>query len=174
MIVPQVAAVIGWPCNLITGRARHQPRLRRTVTGGIVGDRPATPPAMSPDLSAYNAAAEAPHAAICTLLAAEITRALPDAEGRLYHGHPAWFLAGNPLVGYSVLKGSTRLLFWSGQSFDEPALSNEGKFKAAEARYIDVAQVDTVAVRRWLGKARDIQWDYKNIVKRKGVLERLR
>jgi hypothetical protein len=29
-------------------------------------------------------------------------------------------------------------------------------------------------LKRWLAKSRDIQWDYKNIVKRKGKLERLR
>ncbi len=31
-----------------------------------------------------------------------------------------------------------------------------------------------LALRRWLAKARDIQWDYKNIVRRKGRLERLK
>jgi hypothetical protein len=67
-----------------------------------------------------------------------------------------------------------RLLFWSGQTFDEPGLKNEGSFKAAEARYTAVEQVDLVRLQRWLGKARDIQWDYKNIVKRKGKLERLK
>ncbi len=35
-------------------------------------------------------------------------------------------------------------------------------------------QVDVEALRRWLSKARDIQWDYKNIVKRKGRLERIK
>ena len=67
-----------------------------------------------------------------------------------------------------------RLLFWSGQSFDEPGLHAEGRFKAAEARYADVAQVDVEALRRWLGNARDIQWDYQHLVKRKGRLERLK
>jgi hypothetical protein len=67
-----------------------------------------------------------------------------------------------------------RLLFWSGQSFDEDGLTNEGGFKAAEARYTSAAQVNTPDVQRWLAKARDIQWDYKNIVRRKGKLERLK
>nr|WP_205600835.1 hypothetical protein [Halomonas socia] len=67
-----------------------------------------------------------------------------------------------------------RLLFWSGQSFDESGPHKEGSFKAAEARYTAVAQVDAEDLRRWLGKARDIQWDYKNIVRRKGRLERLK
>ena len=93
---------------------------------------------------------------------------------RIWHRHPVWFLDGNPVAGYDKLKHCVRLLFWSGQSFDEDGLKSEGSFKAAEARYTDVAQVDVEALQRWLGKARDIQWDYKNIVKRKGNLERLK
>lgn len=85
-----------------------------------------------------------------------------------------WFLDGNPVAGYGKLKSCIRLLFWSGQSFDEADLQSEGSFKAAEARYTAAAQVDVEALRRWLGKARDIQWDYKNIVKRRGKLERLK
>jgi hypothetical protein len=71
-------------------------------------------------------------------------------------------------------KADLRLLFWSGQSFDEPGLHPEGSFKAAEAAYTRRADVDVEALRRWLAKARDIQWDYQNIVKRKGKLERLK
>jgi len=85
-----------------------------------------------------------------------------------------WFLDGNPIVGYSKLKDSVRLLFWSGQSFDEKELKKEGSFRAAEARYTAADQVDTKALRRWLAKARDIQWDYKNLIRRKGRLERLK
>lgn len=111
---------------------------------------------------------------ICDLLAQEITKALPEAENKIWHAHPVWFLDGNPVAGYSKLKGNVRLLFWSGQSFDEPGLQKEGTFKAAEARYTDIGQVNTKDLQRWLKKARDIQWDYKNLVKRKGKLERLR
>lgn len=100
--------------------------------------------------------------------------AFPEAENKVWHRHPVWFLDGNPVAGYSKLKSCVRLLFWSGQSFDEPGLHPEGSFKAAEARYAAAAQVDVEALQRWLGKARDIQWDYKNIVKRKGKLERIR
>jgi hypothetical protein len=67
-----------------------------------------------------------------------------------------------------------RLLFWSGQSFDEPGLRPEGSFKAAEARYTNIDQVNTENLHRWLEKSAIIQWDYKNIVKRRGVLERLK
>ncbi len=128
---------------------------------------------MQPDIRAYNAALEASDQAICDLLARQIDAALPEAECKIWHRHPVWFLQGNPVAGYSKLKDSVRLLFWSGQSFDEPALANEGSFKAAEARYTAVDEVDTAALQRWLGKAREIQWDYRNLVKRKGKLERL-
>ena len=128
---------------------------------------------MQPDIRAYNAALEASDQAICDLLARQIDAALPEAECKIWHRHPVWFLQGNPVAGYSKLKDSVRLLFWSGQSFDEPALANEGSYKAAEARYTAVDEVDTAALQRWLGKAREIQWDYRNLVKRKGKLERL-
>jgi hypothetical protein len=129
--------------------------------------------ALHPDISTYNDSQTDNDRAVCGALAREIEAALPAAENRIWHRHPVWFLDGNPIVGYSKLKGSVRLLFWSGQSFDEPALVPEGTFKAAEARYTTVDDIDSRALRRWLKKARVIQWDYKNIVKRKGKLERL-
>ncbi|QNN47383.1 DUF1801 domain-containing protein [Thermomonas brevis] len=129
---------------------------------------------MHPDTLAYNDAQSPDDKAICDLLAREIEQTLPDAENKVWHRHPVWFLDGNPVVGYGKLKSCIRLLFWSGQSFDEAGLQNEGSFKAAEARYTAAAQVDVEALRRWLIKARDIQWDYKHIVKRKGRLERIR
>ena len=55
---------------------------------------------------------------ICDLLAREINDALPEAESKIWHGHPVWFISDNPIVGYSKLKDCVRLLFWSGQSFD--------------------------------------------------------
>ncbi len=122
----------------------------------------------------YNAAQSPEDRRICELLAREIDRALPDAENKVWHGHPVWFLDGNPIVGYSKLKGCLRLLFWSGQSFSTPGLSPEGKFKAAEARFESAEQADVQSLRRWLAESRDVQWDYKNIVKRRGVLERLK
>ena len=128
---------------------------------------------MHPDIEAYHAALPDAARAVCDLLAREIQAALPDAVGKVWHRHPVWFLDGNPVAGYSLLKGGVRLRFWSGQSFDEPGLHPEGSFKAAEARYTEAAQVDVAALRRWLGKARDIQWDYQHLVKRNGRLERL-
>lgn len=128
---------------------------------------------MHADIVRYNQALGGADGAICELLAGEIETALPEAEGKVWHGHPVWFLEGNPVVGYSKLKGGVRLLFWSGQSFEEAGLRKEGSFQAAEARYSGVEEVNREELRRWLGKSREIQWDYKNIVKRKGRLERL-
>jgi len=128
---------------------------------------------MHPDIGAYNEAQVEDRRFVCALLAEEIAKALPDAENKIWHGSPVWFIDGNPIVGYGVLKHCVRLLFWSGQSFDEPGLQVEGTFKAAEARYTSVEQVNTDDLARWLGKSKSIQWDYKNIRKRKGVLERI-
>ena len=128
---------------------------------------------MNKDIQDYHNTLQDEDRAIADLLFELITAGLPDAENKVWHRHPVWFLDGNPIVGYSKLKNDVRLLFWSGQSFDEPGLLPEGSFKAAEARYTDTAQVNAKDLKRWLKKAKTIQWDYKNIVKRKGVLERL-
>jgi hypothetical protein len=129
---------------------------------------------MHPDTLKYNAAQAPTDREICEFLAREIDRNLPEAEDKIWHAHPVWFLDGNPVVGYSKLKSCVRLLFWSGQSFDEAGLKKEGTFKAAEARYTSVDQVSTGDLKRWLVKARDIQWDYRNLIRRKGRLERIR
>jgi hypothetical protein len=129
---------------------------------------------MHPDTTHYNRALGATEKAICDLLAQEIELGLPEAQNKIWHAHPVWFLDDNPVVGYGKLKGCIRLLFWSGQSFEEQVLANEGKFKAAEVRYSKADQVKVEDLRRWLKKARDIQWDYKNIVGRKGRLDRLK
>ena len=128
---------------------------------------------MHKDVQAYNDSESADDKAICNLLANEIESNLPEADNKVWHAQPVWFLEGNPIVGYSKLKNCIRLLFWSGQSFDEAGLQPEGKFKAAEARYTSVDQINKEDLKRWLEKSKKIQWDYKNIVKRKGVLERL-
>ncbi len=106
---------------------------------------------------------------ICDRLLGIIERTLPDAERKVWHAHPVWFFDGNPVVGYDRLKHSVRLLFWSGQSFDAPELDPEGSFKAAETRYTDVAEVDEALVVRWLAQAREIQWNYRDIRRNRGL-----
>lgn len=129
---------------------------------------------MNKDIQLYNNKQTVEDREICKRLSAEINNNLPEAESKIWHAHPVWFLDGNPIVGYSKLKNCIRLLFWSGQSFDEELLQKEGSFKAAEMRYTSAEQINTQDLSRWLKKSREIQWDYKNIVKRKGVLERLK
>jgi hypothetical protein len=129
--------------------------------------------AMDYSIKTYNAAQPAPFAAMCDRLAEELTQGLPGATARVWHGGPVWFLEDNPVAGYWLRKTGLQLLFWSGQSFDAPGLKPEGKFKAAEVVFTATDPVDPVALRGWLAKAVLIQWDYKNIVKRKGRLEKL-
>jgi hypothetical protein len=123
----------------------------------------------------YNEMQEAGHKEVCDLLAKEIERNLPGAEGKVWHAHPVWFLDGNPTVGYSRQKPGIRLMFWSGADFEEPALDVVGnKFKDASVFFNHVADVNKADLRRWLMKAVEIQWDYRNLVRRKGRLEKLK
>ncbi len=129
---------------------------------------------MDKTIQSYNKSQSVSDKEICELLFSEINKHLPKAESKIWHAHPVWFIDGNPIVGYSKLKDSVRLLFWSGQSFDEEGLNKEGSFKAADARYTSVDVVNKKDLKRWLLKSKEIQWDYKNIVKRKGKLIRLK
>lgn len=129
---------------------------------------------MHKEIQAFNLSQSDEERNICTILAREISAHLPGAESKIWHRHPVWFLEGNPIVGYSKLKSCIRLLFWSGQSFEEEGLSPEGSFKAAEVRYTSADQINRKHLRKWLAKSITIQWDYKNIVKRKGKLVRLK
>lgn len=128
---------------------------------------------MQEDILDYHEKLEESDRAIADKLYKTICSTLTDVEKKIWHAHPVWFIDGNPIVGYSKLKHGVRLLFWSGQGFDEPELQVEGTFKAAEKRYTKAQEVNTRDLKRWLQKARTIQWDYKNLIKRKGKLERL-
>jgi uncharacterized protein YdhG (YjbR/CyaY superfamily) len=123
----------------------------------------------------YNEKQGPDHKVVCDLLAQEIDQNLPEAENKIWHAHPVWFLDGNPTVGYSKQKPGIRLMFWSGADFEEAGLNVVGKkFKDASVFFNDVSEVKKSDLRRWLKKAQKIQWDYKNIVRRKGRLERLK
>ncbi|QIM18938.1 DUF1801 domain-containing protein [Leucobacter coleopterorum] len=122
------------------------------------------------DIRAYQNGLDSEARAICDVLLEVIERELPDADRKVWHAHPVWFFEGNPVVGYSRLKVSVQLLFWSGQAFEEAGLEVEGSFQAAQARYTDPSQVDLVALGRWLSKARDIQWNYRDIRRNQGLV----
>jgi uncharacterized protein YdhG (YjbR/CyaY superfamily) len=123
----------------------------------------------------YNESQRSEDSEICHLLYEQINQQLPEAESKIWHAHPVWFLEGNPIVGYSKLKDGIRLMFWSGADFEEEQLKpGTGKFKDASILYTRVAQIDENDLQRWLDKAKNIQWDYKNLVKRQGELIRLK
>lgn len=66
-------------------------------------------------------------------------------------------------------------MFWSGTDFKEGGLNVVGKkFKDASVFYNDVSEINKSNLLRWLKKAQEIQWDYNNIARRKGRLERLK
>ena len=127
--------------------------------------------ALPDDIVAYHARLDPSDRELSELLAAIIDEALPEAEHKVWHAHPVWFLDGNPIVGYHRLKSSLRLMFWSGQSFTTPGLAPEGTFQAAEVRYPDAAAVDETALRSWLAESRAIQWDYGNIRRNRGLVK---
>jgi uncharacterized protein YdhG (YjbR/CyaY superfamily) len=130
---------------------------------------------MNDEIKKYNEELSEDDKAICDTLASEIDRSLPKAESKIWHAHPVWLLNGNPIVGYSRQKQGIRLMFWSGADFDEDGLLVRGKkFKDASVFFNDVAEIDAKTLKLWLRKSKNIQWDYKNIVKRKGRLERIK
>lgn len=130
---------------------------------------------MNKAIQAYNKSQLKADREICNLLAEEIDRNLPKAENKIWHAHPVWFLDGNPIVGYSKQKAGWRLMFWSGADFEEEGLGiRGGKFKDASVFYNTIEEIKTKDLKRWLKKSIAIQWDYKNIVKKKGKLERLK
>lgn len=130
---------------------------------------------MHHEIEVYNLKQSPQDLEICALLAATITHELPEAESKVWHAHPVWFIEGNPIVGYSKQKPGIRLMFWSGADFEAPQLHVKGvKFKDASIFYTSVEEITVDDVKNWLVKSRDIQWDYKNIVKKKGRLDRLK
>lgn len=129
---------------------------------------------MHPDIQTFNASQESVYQQVCEQLAAIINKNLSDAESKIWHAHPVWFIDGNPIVGYSKQKPGIRLMFWSGADFDEPGLNVIGKkFKDASVFYNSASEVSESDLKRWLEKSRSIQWDYKNLIKRKGKLEKI-
>ena len=130
---------------------------------------------MQQDIVDFNTKKEGEEQVICETLAKVLNALLPEAESKIWHRHPVWFLEGNPIVGYSKIKAGIRLMFWSGMGFKEEKLNpGTGKFMDASIVYTRPDEIDEDELRRWVEKAKNIQWDYKNIYKRKGKLIRLK
>ncbi|WP_276978043.1 DUF1801 domain-containing protein [Flavobacterium filum] len=129
---------------------------------------------MNKEIKLYNDKHSLDDREICNQLATIIDNELTDAENKIWHSHPVWFLDGNPIVGYSKQKAGIRLMFWSGADFEEEKLNvRGGKFKDASIFFNKISDIKETNLKRWLKKSKIIQWDYKNIVKRKGQLEKI-
>ena len=130
---------------------------------------------MNPEIQNYNQQFSSDDREIVEKLVKIINENLPEAENKIWHSHPVWFLEGNPIVGYSKQKAGMRLMFWSGKSFEDEKLNIlGGKFQDASIFFNSVEEINENDLKKWLQKSREIQWDYKNIVKRKGQLLRLK
>jgi hypothetical protein len=123
------------------------------------------------DVLLYNKELDAKSKVIAKTLFELINKTLPKADGKVWHGHPVWFLDENPVVGYSLKKSGVELLFWSGQSFDEPLLNPVGKYKAAGIIFTEISEVKKTLITRFLRQAKTIQWDYKNLPKNKKLIK---
>jgi ribosomal protein L24 len=149
--------------------------LGRNVVVNALDKKSPAKTGIAKEIKTYHSSQTKSDKAICELLCEEINLNLPKAENKIWHAHPVWFLDGNPIVGYSKQKAGVRLMFWSGMGFEEDQLHpGTGKFKDASVVYTSSEQINTKDLKRWLKKSAKIQWDYKNIVKRKGKLERLK
>lgn len=135
--------------------------------------KPHTTTSSKGDIKTYNAAQAPNDKKTCNKLLEIISKEMKTGDSKIWHGHPVWFLDGNPIVGYHKLKDGVRILFWSGQSLKDTDLEPEGSFKAAQMRYADMNDIKVGKLRGWLKQAKKIQWDYKNIVKHKGALEKI-
>ena len=130
---------------------------------------------MNTEIQNYNQQFSSDDREIVEKLVKIINENLPEAENKIWHSHPVWFLEGNPIVGYSKQKAGIRLMFWSGKSFEEDKLNIlGGKFQDASVFFNSVEEINENDLKNWLQKSREIQWDYKNIVKRKGQILRLK
>jgi hypothetical protein len=114
---------------------------------------------MNTDIQAYNAGrASLEERSICETLATTICELLPEAEDKIWHRHPVWFLDCNPTVGYSKQKAGIRLVFWSGVSFkDEKLQPGTGKFKDASILFTHSTQIKMADTMRGLNKSNSIQ-----------------
>jgi hypothetical protein len=121
-------------------------------------------------VSEYNQQLNPEARVLAEQLAKLFDKKVPRAESKVWHGHPVWFIDGNPVFGYSLKKAGLEVLFWSGKSFKKAGLKAIGKFQAAGISISTTSDVE--ALNEWLLEAVAIQWDYKNLPKKR-ALEKL-
>ncbi len=129
---------------------------------------------MNHDIVKYNNNLIDEHKEIGSFLSKIIDEEITISNSKIWHSHPVWFINDNPIVGYSLQKKGIRLMFWSGADFNEAKLNILGnKFKDASIFYNNLNEINIEFIKKCLKKSIEIQWDYKNIVKRKGLLIKL-
>lgn len=102
---------------------------------------------------------------IMLLLKAELDAGLGEANCKLYHGAPVWFVGENPVAGYSLNSRGVCLLFWNGQNFKSANLHKVGKFFAAELRLNSVDDIDTKELKSLIAKSKKQVWDSATYMK---------
>ena len=75
---------------------------------------------MNSAITNYNNNQTSEDKVICDFLAHTFCKQFPEAENKIWHAHPVWFLDGNPVVGYNKLKDGVRVLFWRCNSYYFP------------------------------------------------------
>ena len=121
------------------------------------------------DILDYNNELEKTNRSLAETFCDGIGKVIPQAEGKVWHGHPVWFINGNPVAGYSLKKAGLEVLFWSGQSFRTPGLKAIGKYQAAGFSF--ASKEDAKALETWFTEAIAIQWDYANLPKNRELLK---
>jgi hypothetical protein len=116
-------------------------------------------------IAAYALAQPPAFRAMCELLRELIDTALPKATSKVWHGSPVWFIDDNPVVGYNATAKCVKLLFWNGQAIDETRLTPVGKYRAAQAVFNNIAEIDAKVVRSWLKKAKSNVFDSRAFFK---------
>ena len=127
--------------DLADGGAEH---FRQTIEATRAANPGIVIEVLVPDFLADEACIDIVLAALETLLAdgTQLGEAARESvAGVLIEAHKA--SSGTTKEEVAERKDCIRLLFWSGQSFEEPGLAPEGSFKAAEARFTD-AERETI------------------------------
>jgi hypothetical protein len=76
---------------------------------------------------------------------------LPQAEGRVYHGHPIWLVDKTMLAGFKVYSSYVTFMIWQGQDVDDPTgRLVPGARRMASVKLASPSDVDADAFAGWL------------------------
>lgn len=84
---------------------------------------------MNTEITNYNSSLEIADKEICDVLFSEITKHLPEANCKIWHAHPVWFINENPIVGYSKLKDGVDYYFGAVNPLMRKNLQMKGNLK---------------------------------------------